>query len=322
MNSHSTAKYRKDLPQLSGDFFLTDGGLETTLVFHEGFELPAFAAFDLLKNARGQAALDDYFRKYAAVAKKYGVGFVLESPTWRSNPDWGQKIGYTKKDLVVMNRQAIDLLSNIRDDFEDEKTLIVISGCIGPRGDGYNPTSMMSATEAEAYHAWQMVVMAETETDMVSALTMTYAEEAIGVVRAAQAVGLPVVISFTVETDGRLPSGQTVKDAIEQVDAETNDGPAYYMINCAHPTHFEHTITIDEPWVQRIRGLRANASCLSHAELDEAEELDDGNPIELGSQYRALQDKLRNLNIFGGCCGTDHRHIEAIAEACVPQFAM
>jgi len=322
MNSHSTAKYRMDLPQLSGDFFLTDGGLETTLVFHEGFELPAFAAFDLLKNARGQATLEDYFRKYAAVAKKYGVGFVLESPTWRSNPDWGQKIGYTKQDLVAMNRQAIDLLSNIRDDFEDEKTQIVISGCIGPRGDGYNPTSMMSAAEAEAYHAWQMAVMAETETDMVSALTMTYAEEAIGVVRAAQAVGLPVVISFTVETDGRLPSGQTLKDAIEQVDAETNDGPAYYMINCAHPTHFERTLTIDEPWVQRIRGLRANASCLSHAELDEAKELDDGNPVELGSQYRALQEKLRNLNIFGGCCGTDHRHIEAIAEACVPQFAM
>jgi len=317
MTSNANAKYRNDLPQLSGDFFLTDGGLETTLIFHNGFKLPEFAAFDLLKHAQGCAALDNYFRTYASIAKKYGAGFVLESPTWRTSPDWGQKIGYSRQDLVEMNQRAVELLSEIRNDFEDERTRMVISGCIGPRGDGYNPASMMSAKEAQTYHSWQMAVLADTKTDMVSALTMSYVEEAIGVVRAAQTVGLPVVISFTVETDGRLPSGPTLKDAIEQVDAATDNGPAYYMINCAHPTHFEDTITVDEPWAQRIQGLRTNASSLSHAELDEAEELDAGNPSELGSQHIALRDKLRNLNVMGGCCGTDHRHIEAIAEACV-----
>jgi len=316
MNGPPNAKYRNDLPQLSGDFFLTDGGLETTLIFHEGFELPEFAAFDLLKHAQGRAALDNYFRNYAAIAKKYGVGFVLESPTWRTSPDWGQKIGYSQQELVEMNHQAVELLSEIRNDFEDEKTRMVISGCIGPRGDGYNPASMMSAKEAQAYHSWQMAVLVDTETDMVAAWTMTYVEEAIGVVWAAQTVGLPVAISFTVETDGRLPSGQSLKVAIEQVDAATDNGPAYYMINCAHPTHFEDTITVDEPWAQRIQGLRTNASSLSHAELDEAEELDAGNPSELGSQHITLRDKLSNLNVMGGCCGTDHRHIEAIAEAC------
>jgi len=178
----------------------------------------------------------------------------------------------------------------------------------------------MSPEEAEEYHAVQIRTFTETKADMVTALTMTYAEEAIGVARAAKAAGIPVVISFTVETDGRLPSGQTLKDAIELVDEATDRTPIYYMINCAHPTHFENVLATGEPWVQRIRGIRANASCMSHAELDQAEELDDGSPVELGGQHRELQAMLSHLNVMGGCCGTDHRHIEEIAKVCVPQM--
>ncbi len=311
------ARYRNSLPQLSGDFFLTDGGLETTLIFHEGLDLPEFAAYDLMRHDEGYETLLNYYRTYAALARTYDVGFILESPTWRTNPDWGTKIGDSNETLAEMNRKAIALLRAVRNEYENDTTPMVISGCIGPRGDGYNPASIMTEAEAERYHAHQIETFSDTDADMVAAITMTHVEEAIGITRAAQAAGMPVAISFTVETDGRLPSGQTLKDAIEQVDAATGNAPAYYMINCAHPTHFEDALAAGAAWTGRIRGLRANASCLSHAELDEAEELDEGNPHELGLQHRTLLDRLGHINVLGGCCGTDHRHVEAICQACV-----
>jgi S-methylmethionine-dependent homocysteine/selenocysteine methylase len=309
-------KYRQDLPQLSGDLFLTDGGIETTLIFLDGLDLPHFAAFDLLKRGRGRDALTRYFRTHAAIAKAHGVGFILESPTWRASADWAALLGYTKNELAEANRASIALMEEIRSEFEDERTPMVISGCVGPRGDGYNPTSQMTPEEAETYHAEQIGTFGRTNADMITAITMTNAEEAIGVARAARAVDLPVVISFTVETDGRLPTGQSLKDAIEAVDAATGGGPAYYMINCAHPTHFQGALAAGEAWVKRIRGLRANASALSHAELDEAEELDDGDPQELGRLHGRLKGRFGHINVFGGCCGTDHRHVEAICKAC------
>jgi len=308
-------KYRKDLPQLSRDLFLTDGGLETTLIFHDGFELPEFAAFDLLKNDEGIDALNKYFMTYANIARKYQVGFILESATWRANSDWGSKLGYTTEELAVRNQQAIELLDKIRGQLQNESTIMVISGCIGPRGDGYNPSDFMTEEEAMNYHAVQIETFRKTNADMITAITMTYLEEAVGIARAAKLSGMPVAISFTVETNGRLPSGQALKDAIQKVDQATSDYPAYYMINCAHPSHFEDVLASNEPWQKRIRGLRANASSQSHTELDEAEELDDGNPSELSCQYRELRKKLSNLNVLGGCCGTDHRHIEEIIKA-------
>ncbi len=311
------AKYRNKLPQLSDGIFLTDGGIETTLIFHENLELPDFAAFHLLKDKEGSEALRNYFRTYAALAGKYEVGLILESPTWRANPDWGAKLGYSENELAQMNRQSIALLGDIRDEFENEKTAMVISGCVGPRGDGYSPANLMSADEAQQYHLMQIDTFSETDADMVTAITMNYVEEAIGIARAAKSVGLPVVISFTVETDGNLPTNQTLQDAVESVDEATSNAPAYYMINCAHPTHFANVLTDGEPWLERIRGIRANASTKSHAELNDSEELDEGNPVELGRQHRELLSKLMNLRVLGGCCGTDHRHIEEILKACI-----
>lgn len=312
------ARYRNHLPQLSGDLFLTDGGIETTLIFHEGFELPDFAAFDLLKHREGYKALQKYFRTYATIARNYEVGLILESATWRANPDWGEKLGYSSEALAQMNRQAIALLYDIRNEYETNKSKMVISGCVGPRGDGYNPSDLMTEDEAEHYHLKQIETFRQADADMVTAITMTYVEEAIGIARAAKSRDIPVVISFTLETDGRLPTGQSLKDSIEQVDRLTNYTPAYYMINCAHPTHFANVLAVSEPWLERIRGIRANASTKSHAELNESEELDAGNPEELGSQYSGLRRKLKNLNVLGGCCGTDHRHVEAICKACLP----
>ncbi len=308
--------YRNELPQLSGDLFLTDGGLETTLIFHEGIDLPEFAAFVLLENEEGRTALQKYYRKYANIARDHNVGFILESVTWRASQDWGGKLGYSSEQIKDFNRKSIELLQSIRREYAGSIPHMVISGCIGPRGDGYSADISMTAIEAEAYHRTQIATYRETEADLVAAFTIPYIAEGIGLALAAKSEEMPVVISFTVETDGRLPSGEMLKDAIEQVDAATENGPAYYMINCAHPTHFVDVLGVD-PWTDRIRGVRANASTKSHAELDEATELDDGNPQELSSRYLDLVGSLENLNVLGGCCGTDHRHVAEICEVFV-----
>lgn len=308
-------KYRANLPQIKRRQYLMDGGIETTLIFHDGQDLPYFAAFHLLKDEKGREALRSYFSRHASIARAHGVGFILESATWRASADWGKKLGYTRATLAEANRQAIDLLVELRDAFETDASPMVISGCVGPRGDGYDPGIVMSADEAQSYHREQINVFAGTEADMVTAITMTNANEAIGIARAARAASMPSVISLTVETDGRLPTGQTLKDAIEEIDTATDRAPAYYMINCAHPSHFD-TVLNGGAWMQRLRGLRANASKCSHAELDEADELDDGDPVELGRDYAALRVRYPQLTILGGCCGTDHRHIEQISLAC------
>lgn len=310
-------KYRKALPQLAGErLFLTDGGLETDLIFLRGIDLPLFAAISLFFNDDDPAVLHEYFAPYVAVAKESGRGLLLESATWRSSPDWLVQLGIPENRHAELNRKAIDTMVRIREAHETANCPMPISGQLGPRGDGYAVDAKMSADEAEAYHAWQINLFADTEADQVSALTMNYVEEAVGVARAGAVAGIPTVISFTVETDGRLPSGQPLGEAIEQVDAETGSAPAYFMLNCAHPDHFASTLREGGDWVGRIRAIRANASRMSHAELDNSEELDDGNPQEFGHQHAELLKTYPNLVVFGGCCGTDHRHIVEISRAC------
>jgi S-methylmethionine-dependent homocysteine/selenocysteine methylase len=310
-------RYRKRLPQLDGGLFLTDGGIETDLIFNDGIELPYFAAFHLLKDQKGRAALRAYFERYAAIARDNKTGFILESPTWRASADWGDKLGYSEQALAEANARSIELMCEVRERFASDKSPMVISGCVGPRGDGYDPGQVMSAEEAQRYHARQIGVFARSEADMVTAITMTNADEAVGVTRASKAAGVPVAISFTVETDGRLPTGQSLQEAIGEVDAATGNAPAYYMINCAHPTHFAGTLPGGADWTKKVRGVRANASKRSHAELNEAPDLDDGNPVELGADYRALRSRHPQINVLGGCCGTDQRHIAQICSACL-----
>jgi S-methylmethionine-dependent homocysteine/selenocysteine methylase len=308
--------YRDRLPQLDADRpFLADGGLETTLIFHRGIDLPHFAAFDLLRTEAGREALRAYFEPYVALAHERRTGMVVDTVTWRANADWGRRLGYSPDDLDDANRAAVALAQEIRAVGEEERTPIVVTGIVGPRGDGYDPAELMSATEAEAYHSRQIATFADTAADMVTAVTMTHADEAVGVVRAAAGADVPVAISFTLETDGRLPSGQELADAVEQVDAETGRATAYFMVNCAHPTHFAHVLLDEGAWRERIGGLRANASAKSHAELDAAEELDEGDPIDLGAQHRALRARLPSVGVLGGCCGTDHRHVAQISDA-------
>jgi S-methylmethionine-dependent homocysteine/selenocysteine methylase len=315
------ARYRNSLPQLGGGLFLADGGIETSLIYLDGIDLPEFASFPLLLTPDGEAALQRYFLPYVQLAHEYRTGLILESATWRASADWGTKLGFNAAQLADVNRRSIHMLEDIRRAWEAPRTPIVISGCIGPRGDGYIPATAMTADEAADFHAAQIAVFADTEADLVCALTMNYVEEAIGVGLAARRIGMPAAISFTVETDGCLPTGQTLQSAIEQVDATTAGWPAYFMINCAHPTHFAHVLRDGGAWLNRIRGIRANASHRSHAELNEATELDIGDPVELGKQYAALANALPKLNVMGGCCGTDQRHLAQIAAACSSGWA-
>lgn len=313
------SKYRHHLPQLRNALFLTDGGLETTLVFHEHVDLPYFAAFDLLRTPEGTERLRRYFETYARIALDRRVGIVLEAPTWRANSDWALKLGYDPESLADANRTGVGLLLEVREALETSATPIVISGNIGPRGDGYRADARMSVNEACRYHSAQVDVFANTDADMIGAFTMNYVEEAIGIALACKARSMPLALSFTVETDGKLPSGQALVDAIERVDAETDEYPAYYMINCAHPSHFDAVLGELGGKIGRVRGLRANASRRSHAELDASTDLDAGDPVELGGEYRALQRKMPALTVVGGCCGTDHRHVAAIAAAMQPE---
>jgi S-methylmethionine-dependent homocysteine/selenocysteine methylase len=309
-------RLRQPLPQLTTNrIFVTDGGLETELVFHDGRDLPCFAAFPLLGQRESRARLRRYYDGYLDIARQQGAGFLVEAPTWRANPDWARELGYSPAQLDDANRAAIDLADEVRAAAAADGIPAVVSGCVGPRGDGYHPDSAMTAEEAEGYHSVQIATFADTVADQVTAMTITNADEATGIVRAAAAAGIPAVMSFTVETDGRLPTGQSLHDAIEQVDAESDSAAAYFMVNCAHPTHFSSALQHDGPWRHRLVGLRANSSTRSHAELDEATELDEGNPAELGAQHGALQGRLPDVRVLGGCCGTDARHVAAIVSA-------
>ena len=299
----------RQLPQLGDRPFLTDGGLETTLVFLCGFDLPAFASFPLLETTEGRAALTDYFESYLSIAERDDRGIVLETPTWRSNPEWGASLGYSLEDLDRLNQEAVRF---VREICADREPTVVVSGNLGPRGDGYVVGEMMSPDEAAAYHRHQIQSFVAAGADLITVLTITYTEEAIGIVRAASDAGLPVVVAFTVETDGRLPSGEALADAIARVDAATDSAAAYFMVNCAHPTHFLPVLSDPGAW-HRVRGVRANASRASHEELDNSEELDRGDEAELAEFYLELRRVLPDLAVVGGCCGTDHHHIDAIS---------
>ena len=305
------AKYRHDLPQLGNNIFACYTGMDTDLLYNRGIDLPGFASYPLLSNPEHKNLLREYYSNLVDLAREQNVGVILDSVTWVANRDRGAKLGYTADDLRKFNIDAIELIANVRNKKGDLPT--VLCGQVGPRGDGYAPSDLMTTQEAEDYHSEQIEVYSNTEADLVSAFTICYAEEAAGVVRAAQRLDMPVAIAFTVEPDGRLPTGMPLREAIERVDAESNGGALYFLVNCAHPDHFTGVFD-DEPWVQRLRGVVANAPRCSHTELEVAEELDDGDPNELGIQVGGLRKRFSHFNILGGCCGSDLRHMKRILE--------
>jgi homocysteine S-methyltransferase len=293
------------LPQLAGHPVVTDGGLETDLIYHHGVDLPDFAAFVLVDDERGRDLLVRYYDEYVDIARRVGAGVQLETPTWRASRDWGERLGYSAAELRRVNRDSVALLEHLRDRAGLETFLI--SGCLGPRGDGYVAGEEVDPDAAAAYHAPQIEAFAEAGADLVTVLTLTGTGEAIGIVRAGRRTGLPVSLSFTVEQDGRLPDGTPLSTAIAEVDAEA--APDYFMVNCAHPTHVAPAFADAGDWCSRIVGLRANASTRSHEELDAATELDEGDPVQLSAAQDELRAHLPKLALVGGCCGTDARHV-------------
>jgi S-methylmethionine-dependent homocysteine/selenocysteine methylase len=290
--------------------YVTDGGLETDLIFHHGVDLPEFAAYPLVWTDEGRALLRRYYDGYADIAAAVGAGLRLEAPTWRANTDWGAALGHDPRTVVEANREAVGLLQGLAHEWRDRVPDIVVTGMVGPRGDGYRHSRAIDPDEAADYHSPQVRAFAETGVQQVCALTLTDPGEAIGVVRAADSFGLPAAIGFTVETDGRLPDGTTLRAAIERVDAAAP--PAYFLVNCAHPTHVLPALADSGGWAERIHGLRCNASTASHAELDEAEALDEGDLDLFVPAHRALEERLPALEIVGGCCGTDARHVASL----------
>jgi S-methylmethionine-dependent homocysteine/selenocysteine methylase len=287
---------------------VTDGGLETDLIYHHDVDLPDFAAFPLVDDDRGRALLLHYYDAYVDIARRAGAGLQLETPTWRASRDWGDRLGYSTDDLRRVNRDAVAMLVRLRDRAGLDPLLV--SGSLGPRGDGYVAGEDVDPDDAAAYHALQTEAFAEAGADLVTALTLTGTGEAVGVVRAARSAGLPVAVSFTVERDGRLPDGTPLAAAVTAVDAEA--APDYFMVNCAHPSHIAPGLTDGGDWRSRIVGLRANASVQSHEELDAATDLDEGDPAELARAQDTLRPRLPNLTLVGGCCGTDARHVAAM----------
>jgi S-methylmethionine-dependent homocysteine/selenocysteine methylase len=307
--------HRSALPQLGSDLFLTEVGIETCLIFNDGLDLPCFATFPLLGTEAGKRALHAYYEPLLRLARERRTGFILDTLTWRANADWGRQLGYDAAALARANRQAVDFAIEVARAVGEVHHPVVVSGVIGPRADGYRPDALMTAAEAERYHGVQIATLSQTAVDMLCALTLNNVEEAIGIARAARAHAIPVALSFTVETDGRLPNGATLQSAIEAVDRATDAGPAYYMINCAHPSHIAPALAGEGTWRDRIRGLRANASPQSHAELDAATEMVADDPVAFARDCRALSGALARLNVLGGCCSTDYRHLEAICAA-------
>ena len=285
--------FRPDTP---ATLFLTDAGTETCLIYDQGVELPKFSAITLLKSPEGRAALQKYFQPFPAVAAAAGLPIVLETATWRASPAWASDIGLTAAELDAANVEAVRLLLELRSEHAGKDATappVVVSGCLGPRGDGYVPGDRMTVDQAREYHRHQVEVFSKTEVDVVSAFTLSYVEEAVGIALAVKDFGLPLVLSFTVETDGRLPSGQTLQEAVELVDTVSGSYPAWFLVNCAHPDHFRPVFdAATGAWIRRVRGFRANASRKSHAELDGCSELDAGDPAELARLVKADEGRF------------------------------
>jgi len=308
------SRLRPLLPHQTSTIFLTDGGTETWLMYKRGFELPKFSAFHLLNDERSAGAVREYYTAFAKVAVKLGMPFIFDSLTYRASRDWGAFLGYSAVGLAEMNHKCFELYRECAVEAGLTTQDTVISGCIGPKGDAYKTNQDLTAERAEAYHSEQIATFKAAGVDIVTALTLNTTEEAIGIARASAKAGLPSVIAFTIEKDRNLRSGETLKQAIETVDAATANAPAYYMINCSHPVDFGPALT-DERWVKRISGLRANASSLDHGTLCQLGHLEEGDPDELASQYVDIRAAHPNMNVFGGCCGTDYVHVEKIGRA-------
>lgn len=297
------------------DLTITDGGIETHMIFLLGRELKNFALFECLKDPDGKAKLTQMYKSYLKCAQDRCCKMQLGSPTWRASSDHMAGMGYDVTEVAEYNRRGVEFMRSFREAHSDSGVHLTISGDVGPRGDGYVPDSIMTIVEAKEFHSLNIGGLSSGGAELIQALTINYWQEAAGIVLAAKDVSLPVTISFVVETDGKLVHGMALQEAIQNVDEATNGYATHFGINCAHPTHFSSTLAdMDTNSCARIKQIRVNASKCTHAELDEAEELDCGDVEGLAKEVAHLKLK-HGLTTVGGCCGTDNRHIEAMAKS-------
>lgn len=287
---------------------IADGGIETTLMDRLGQELREFAAFELLATAEGREALRTYYGEYVDLAAQQQRPLVLDTPTWRANADWGDRLGYDLEDLDAINADAVALVRQVIEDAETEGVTVEVNGCVGPRyDDHYASQDNMTAEESESYYGVQVRALAAAGADRITLVTTMSVAEGIGVVRAAVAERIPVAVSFVVGDDGRLASGDSVAEAIAQIDAATDAVALGYLVNCAHPSEVEQGLAAcaDDAYLNRIIGFRLNAAKEHEPESPE-------RPENFAELQAGLKRYARNATVFGGCCGTDVQHIRAL----------
>lgn len=301
------------LPQMNGRDMTTGVGIETWLQYVDGFELRHFCLFEILDDKRGVACLTDYHRKLVEAAIVHGFGVINEGLHYRASRDWGKLIGYSREGLEEINIRGIEFYKDFVREYDSPETPMIVGGMIGPRGDAYDTGHTLDAAEAEDYHSEQILTLKKAGADQITAATISSVEEAIGITRAAKATDIPAVISFFVKKGGNLSSGETLEEAITKVDAATGNAPAYYMINCTHPDEFEPALTPGD-WTQRLGGFMPNAVAMETLDLCKLGHLEDGDPEELGGQMADLARRFPHIHVWGGCCGTDGRHIGQIAQ--------
>ncbi len=304
-------------------FYLSDGGLETWLLFTKKIALREFAAFELHRSPQAEAVLWEYFRPYIDLAIEVEAGFVFTACTWRAQPQWGAKLGYSQSEILDLNERAVRSLEQfVEREWSPHRprSWAMVQACVGSRDDAYRAQADRIIEEFRTYHFPQLKALKDSGVERIAAMTQSSVEEAVGITQACQELAVPLILSFTVETNGRIPAGESLEEAIEIVDDATGSYPTSYMINCAHPDHFGPHLPEKSAVLQRIEGVRANASKKSHQELDSSEILDSGDPVELAEKYSDLMAQLPQLRVFGGCCGTDISHIRKIAHACLPHF--
>jgi homocysteine S-methyltransferase len=306
-----STEFPKQQPGLN---YLTEGGQETEIMYKYGYELPSFALFPLLDNPGAVTELRGMYGRYLDTAARHGFGVVIGALDYRASPDWGSLLGYSSEQLAEMQMRSISFLREVAQPYQARVPALLYAGIVGPRGDAYETNQTITADEAEEYHGAQLATLARAGVDLVEAMTFTSVPEMVGLSRAASLAGLPLSISFTLDNSTRqLPSGPTLKDAIETIDAQTGDDrPAFYGINCSHPLEFMPAIE-PGPWFERVRCLRPNAAMMDKISLCTLGHLESGDPVELGELMGGLARQYPHIDMWGGCCGTWETHLDEIA---------
>ena len=289
---------------------LMEGALGERLKREYGLAIDGPAAMaTLVDDPVGRAALTALWQEYLAIAEKYRLPFMATTPTRRANRLRMEKAGL---DDALLERNA-QLLCGIRN---RASTAMFAGGLMGCVGDAYTGQGSLEADEAETVHRWQAKHLAESGLDFLYAGIMPTLPEALGMARAMASTGLPYIISFTICRAGTLIDGTSIDAAIEHIDSHTDQPPALYMTNCVHPSivyeALSQPMNQTERVAARFKGVQANTAALDYSAMDGAQELITADPETLAeAMLRLCKDK--GLSVFGGCCGTDGSHIEAIA---------